>query len=212
MTIDTYLGYLIAVGIFFIHPPGPSQLLFMANSLRFGVRQSVPTMAGDLSANSLQILVAGFGLTGIVALSADFFALVKWAGVAYLVWVGVRTVIAKPKSGADAAPVRKGTLFRQGFVTSAANPYAVIFFAALFPQFIQPDSMIAPQIAILGITYLVIDGALLILLGGASQRVFQWLGGRFHRWVNRVSGALMIAAAILLSFKDMGPSPMASVR
>lgn len=212
MTVDTYLGYLLAVAIFFIHPPGPSQLLFMANALRFGVTRAAPTIAGDLSANAIQMCVAGFGLTGIVALSADFFIAVKWAGVAYLVWVGVRTMIARPKAADKAMAVKRGTLFRQGFVTSAANPYAVIFFAALFPQFIDPSEAVGPQVAILGVTYLVVDGTLLLALGAVAARVFAWLGGRFHRSVNRISGLLMIAAAILLSFKNMGPAAAVTPR
>ncbi|MBO6726360.1 MAG: LysE family translocator [Rhizobiaceae bacterium] len=204
VTLATYLAYLATVLVFFVHPPGPSQLLFMANSMRHGVRGALPTMAGDLSANSVQILVAGFGLASLVALSAEFFLAVKWAGVLYLVWVGVRTIISSPRSTA-AAP-KRGALFRQGFVTSAANPYAVIFFAALLPQFIDASQPLTPQIAILGITYLVIDGTILLLMGFTSQRLFVMLGGTAHKWANRISGALMIGAAILLSFKDLTPA------
>ncbi len=205
MMLATYLAYLATVAVFFAHPPGPSQLLFMAHSLRQGVRGATPTMAGDLSANAIQILVAGFGLVGVVALSAGFFTAVKWAGVAYLVWIGVRTYRAKPAREASAPKVRRGAMFRQGFITSAANPYAVVFFAALFPQFIDASRPLAAQIAILGVTYIIFDATILVLLGLAAHRAVRLLGGQAHRWINRVSGVLMIAAAVLLSFKQLTP-------
>jgi len=207
MTLHTYLAYLLTVGVFFAHPPGPSQLLFMAHSVRHGVRPATATMAGDLSANSLQIMAAGFGIAGLIVASAEALTIVKWAGVAYLAWIGIRTLISPPDPAGEAAPPRLGrSLFRQGFVTSAANPYAVVFFAALFPQFIDPQRTLAPQIALLGITYLVVDGTLLLMLGVSAQRVFKALGGRAARWMNRVCGGLMILAALLLSQKDIAPA------
>lgn len=204
MTLDVYLAYLATVFIFFAHPPGPSQLLFMANSLRYGVKRSMATMAGDLSANSIQIIIAGFGLVGVIALSADVFLAIKWLGVAYLVWIGVRNILSTGKSKPALRSVNSGQLFRQGFFTSAANPYAVVFFAALFPQFIDPNAALGPQIAILGLTYIIIDGAILLLLGLTVAKVFAVLGSRFERWIGWVSGILMISAAFVLSTRDLG--------
>lgn len=201
MTIETYLLYLATVAVFFAHPPGPSQILFMAGSMQHGVRRAVPILAGDLSANALQIMIAGFGLVGLVALSAGFFTAVKWAGIVYLVYLGLRMILtARAPSGTPSAP-RRTALFRQGFVTSAANPYAVVFFAALFPQFIDPGLPIAPQVAILGVTYLVIDGAILILMGAMSARLFALLGSRFARWTGIVSGLGLLGAAALLALR-----------
>ncbi len=82
MILETYLAYLVAVLIFFAHPPGPSQLLFVAHSMRLNVKKAMPTLAGDLTANSLQIMIAGFGLAGLIQLSATFFLTIKWLGVA----------------------------------------------------------------------------------------------------------------------------------
>jgi threonine/homoserine/homoserine lactone efflux protein len=212
MTIEAYLAYLATVLVFFAHPPGPSQLLFMANSLRYGVRRSTSTMAGDLFANSLQIVIAGFGLVGVIAASANVFVAIKWLGVAYLVWIGLRSMLSAGKGRSTKSSASPALLFRQGFLTSAANPYAVVFFAALFPQFIDPSAPLAGQIAILGATYLVIDGAILLLFGMAVKRVFSVLGSKFERWVDRVSGTLMIVAAVLLSTRDFGAQPVERTR
>ncbi|MEM8754383.1 MAG: LysE family translocator [Pseudomonadota bacterium] len=205
MTADVYFAYLVVVGVFFATPPDTSQLLLMSNSATHGLRRSLATAAGDLSANVLQMTAAGFGLTAIIASSAEALTYVKWAGAAYLAWIGLKLFLSK--AGAEPSAPRSrlgaGALFRQGFLTSAANPYAVIFFAALFPQFIDPSAALAPQLVILGATYLVVDGATLIAWGWAAERGAERLRRFGGATVNRVSGALMIAAAALLASKDI---------
>ncbi|HGG65046.1 MAG TPA: LysE family translocator [Rhodobacteraceae bacterium] len=205
--METYLIYLAAVAVFFATPPDTSQLLIISNSVRHGLRRSAYTIAGDLTANSLQMTGAAFGLAAIIATSASAFIWIKWLGVAYLVWIGIQLILTKDQTD-DVAANASGQsfrLFRQGFVTSMANPYAVVFFGALFPQFIDPTIPVLPQLLILGVTYLVVDGAILLLWG--------WLGGhaatalkRFSfGLVNKVCGTLMIGAAALLASKDFQP-------
>lgn len=202
---ETYLAYIATVLVFFAHPPGPGQLLFMANSMKFGVRRALPVIAGNHGANVIQMLLAGFGLVGTIAASADLFLIVKWLGVAYLLWLGIAT-IRRGKSRRDLRKAdRTSSLVRQGFVTAAANPYAVMFFAALFPQFIDPAAPIGPQILILGATYLVIDGLILLAMGASASRLLTLLGERALSVMNRVSGALMVLAAGLLALRGFEP-------
>ena len=202
MTLETYLLYLGVVAAFFATPPDTSQLLIISNSLRHGLRRSLATVAGDLSANALQMTLAAFGLTAVIATNADALWIVKWAGVAYLAWIGARLLLARPKATApDAAP--GGRLFRQGFVTSSANPYAVVFFGALFPQFIDTAQPVWPQLLILGLTYVVVDGLILLLWGWAALRTLGRVRQLTGVWINRVSGCLMIGAAVLLGLKDI---------
>ncbi len=207
MTLQTYLAYLATVGIFFATPPGPSQVLMIANSMTHGLRPSLATAAGDLSANALQMTAAAFGLAAVLATSADALQVVKWAGVAYLAYVGIRTFRSPPPALARGAAANGARLFRQGFFTSAANPKAVFFFAALFPQFIDATLPIWPQLLILGATYIAVDGTILVLYGSASERVAGRFGGPFMRSLNRISGSLMIAAAALLALKDVEAAP-----
>lgn len=204
--METYTLYLMAVAAFFATPPDTSQLLMISTSLKNGVRRSTALIAGDLSANSLQMIAATFGLAVIIASSSTAFQVIKWVGVAYLGWIGLSLALSKPKNGIDAAYNRTSrlALFRQGFLTSSANPYAVIFFAALFPQFIDYTLPIWPQVLILGGTYLLVDGAILVLWGQVSVQAFQRLGFLKTRWVNPVCGFFMIAAATLLAFKNIG--------
>ncbi len=205
MSWETYLAYLATCAVFFATPPDTSQLLVISNSLRCGLRRSLATVAGDLSANSLQMTAAAFGLTAIVALSADALWIVKWIGVAYLLWIGLRLMLTKPAGSGEMAGgvCGVGFLFRQGFLTSSANPYAVIFFGALFPQFIDPTQTVLPQLLVLGSTYLLIDGLTLIAWGWAATASLGQMRGLNSIWINRICGALMVGAAALLGFKDL---------
>ncbi|MEO1138305.1 MAG: LysE family translocator [Pseudomonadota bacterium] len=202
MTVETYLLYLGVLAAFFVTPPDTSQLLIISNTLRHGLRRSLATIAGDLSANSVQMTLAAFGLTAIVAANANALWVVKWAGVAYLLWIGLQLMLSKGKAESPGAAA-KGRLFRQGFVTSSANPYAVVFFGALFPQFMDAGAPILPQLLILGVTYLVVDGLVLLLWGWTAQRTLGRMKALTGVWINRVSGALMIGAAVLLGLKDI---------
>ena len=205
MTFETYLLYLGVLAAFFATPPDTSQLLIMSNAMRHGLRRSLATVAGDLSANVLQMSAAAFGLTAVIAASADALWIVKWLGVAYLVWIGLTLMLSKPEAGRTnaASQARLGLLYRQGFLTSSANPYAVVFFGALFPQFIDPGMPVLPQLLVLGLTYLVVDGATLVLWGWLAQRTLGRIRLLQGVWLNRLSGALMIAAAALLGSRDL---------
>lgn len=204
MTLDIYLAYLAVVAIFFATPPGPSQVLMISNSLRHGWKRSTATIAGDLTANSLQMMAAGFGLAVLISNSAATMNVIKWLGVAYLVYIGIKTLRAPPPSlerdGTSRTSARR--LFFQGFATSASNPKAVLFFAALFPQFIDPLLPIWPQLLILGSTYLIIDGVLLVVWGAGAERALGKLRQN-ARLLNRISGGMIMGAAGLLATKNM---------
>ncbi|MGC1496921.1 MAG: LysE family translocator [Sulfitobacter sp.] len=207
MALETYMIYLAAVAVFFATPPDTSQLLIISNSVRHGLRRSAYTIAGDLTANSLQMTGAAFGLAAIIATSASAFLWIKWLGVAYLVWIGAQLILSKEQKD-DVAANTSGQsfwLFRQGFVTSMANPFAVVFFGALFPQFIDPALPVLPQLFILGVTYIIVDGAILLLWGWLGVRAANALTQFSFGMVNKVCGALMIAAAALLASKDFQP-------
>ncbi len=207
MPLETYLIYLAAVAVFFATPPDTSQLLIISNSIRHGLRKSAYTIAGDLTANSIQMTAAAFGLAAIIATSATAFVWIKWLGVAYLVWIGVQLIRSKDGAGemAAAASGTRFRLFRQGFLTSMANPFAVVFFGALFPQFIDPAAAVLPQLLVLGVTYLVVDGVILVLWGWLGLRATTALKRFCFGAINKVCGGLMIAAAALLATKDFEP-------
>lgn len=204
MSLDVYLIYLTVCAVFFATPPGPSQILMISHSAVYGWRRSLPTIAGDLTANALQMTVAAFGLASVLATSAAALSVVKWLGVAYLLWMAIRTFRTAPsKLAVKESKKLRGMFACRAFLTSAANPKAVFFFAALFPQFITPDQSVWPQLLILGSTYLAIDGMLLLLYGYLADRSAAKLQRLVSGRLNQISGVMMGIAAFLLALRDV---------
>lgn len=205
MSSEVWLLYVTTV-LVFMATPGPSHLLMLSNAMRHGFKPSLATAAGDLSANALQMLAAGLGLAALLVTSQNALSIIKWAGAAYLLWMGVRLLrqANTAHAGAKPAPTPKlKTLWFQGFFTSAANPKAVVFFAALFPQFISIEQPFAAQFFILSITYLVIDGAFLTSYGAGAGWLAKRLKGRAAAMLDRIGGAFLIGAAIMLGLKTL---------
>lgn len=203
MTTDTWLLYVATVLILMI-TPGPSHLLMLSVSMSNGFQRSLATAAGDLSANVLQIVLAGFGLAAVITSSQYGLTIIKWAGVAYLVWIGIRQILAsfQGKDGSmKMPPASLRVLWFRGFVTSAANPKAIVFFAALFPQFLDPQHALVPQIAILGASYIFIDACFLASYGKGADWLAQKMHSHHKFWIQRAAGTSLIAAAILLGLR-----------
>lgn len=204
MGVEIWLVYVGTI-LVLMSTPGPSQLLMLSNSISSGFRKSIFTAAGDLTANFIQMIVASVGLVGIIASSREFFVVVKWAGVGYLVYLGLRLILSRSSTefGGQKQERSNRALYWQGFVTSAANPKAVIFFAALFPQFIDPNKALPEQFVVLSSTYLLIDATFLCLYGKFADWAGKKLIPTARQHLNKISGSLLIGAAILLGLKDV---------
>ena len=207
MTLDTWFIY-VATVLALMSTPGPSQLLMLSNSARNGFRRGTATAFGDLTANAIQMLLAGLGLGAVLAASAGSLLIIKWLGVAYLLFLGIKMIRkSRIQENADSQPQTRDSLkslWLQGFLTSAANPKAVVFFAALFPQFIDPGIAIASQLIILSVTYLIIDAIFLSIYGISASWIAEKLKGNTRTYIDRVGGSFVIAAAILLGVKTVG--------
>ncbi len=204
MTLEVWLLYIGTI-LLFMSTPGPSHLLMISVSMSNGFRRSLATAAGDLSANAIQILLAGFGLAAIVMSSRYGFAIVKWLGVAYLAWIGIRTILISFRDQGETQNIPRaslGNLWLRGFITSAANPKAVVFFAALFPQFIDPQRPVLAQILLLGSTYIVIDGLFLASYGKGASWIAERISDHFKNWIERISGLGLIVTAIILGLRS----------
>ena len=208
MTIEIWFVYIVTV-LVLMSTPGPSQLLILSNSISNGFKRSLFTAAGDLSANFLQMVVASVGLVGVISSSQEFFLVIKWAGVFYLVYLGLKLIFSKNQiSVAGEKQIRSGhSLYWQGFITSAANPKAVIFFAALFPQFINPRDDLLIQFSILSSTYLILDAIFLSFYGKFAEWVSLKLVPSARLHLNKISGGFLIFAAILLGLKEVDHNP-----
>lgn len=155
--------------VFFAATPDTSHLLIISNSIRFG-KNAANRQSLSISANCLQMTVAVFGLAAVIANFAIAFAIVRWLVVFYLAWIGIKLFLSK-KSASNAKHSSSGELLRkyqQGIFTPMTNPFAAPIFAALFPQYIDTNIADIPQLTILGVTHILVDGTILSVLSLAG--------------------------------------------
>jgi homoserine/homoserine lactone efflux protein len=206
MDLDLYLAFLVATTVLILLP-GPNVTLLVANSLAHGPRRALITLAGTSTAIALQLLVVALGMSSLILVLAQWFEWLRWAGVAYLIYLGIQQWRAAPVAldDVESVTVRSNTLFWQGVLVSATNPKTLFFYAAFFPQFVDPAGPPGPQLALLSATFLVIatvlDGAYAILAG----RLRPWLRSRRRaRLRNRLAASFLIAAALGLALARRG--------
>jgi threonine/homoserine/homoserine lactone efflux protein len=172
--------------------PGPSVLFVISRGVVLGRRAALATVVGNCAGVYVQVAAVALGLGVVVERSAALYTAVKLAGAAYLVWLGVRTYVRRRSLAASLrGPVERTSdrrILREGFVVGVTNPKAAVFFAAILPQFTDPDLGHVPlQMLILGLVFtliaLVLDGIWALLAGtardrlAASPRTLEAIGG-----------------------------------
>jgi len=172
-------------------------LLVVSLALTRGARAGVAGSLGILGANAFYFILSATGIGAALLTSWQLFSLIKWLGAAYLVWLGARMLFGPARGPivAEATPREPAAPLRHGLITQGANPKALVFFTALLPQFVDPTHAVAPQIAVLGISSILIEFAVLSLYVAVCQRA----RGMMHRpgfasALNRTGGALLIGA------------------
>jgi len=202
MTVELWLSFVGTVLIIGI-TPGPSVLLATANSMSYGSKKTIGTILGDLTANSLQIVLSSLGLASLVISYGEIFGIIKWIGVGYLIYMGISKIMSKPVAGNFRQKKKSRSFFKlyqEGFFMSASNPKAIVFFAALFPLFINEQFAFIPQVFILGGTYLAIDGICLFIYVKFASKLKQYLEDKEKVHLqNKIIGSLLIFSGMMLS-------------
>ena len=195
MALHTWWLYVTAVFLI-AGTPGPNMLHVMVQSIHHGPRRALFSMAGLMSAVLLCLLASAMGLGALLKASPRVFDVLRYAGAAYLLWLGIKAWRAPVSAGTEADPhtrPRAGALYAAALGTGLSNPKLIIFAAALFPQFLDVNRPFWTQLAILVISFAVIEGGwyLTYALGGRS--LARWLAPA-HRQLrfNRATGALFI--------------------
>jgi len=176
--------------------PGPNMLHVMVQSLHYGPRRATATMGGLLSAVLLCLLASAMGLGALLRAWPHLFDLLRYAGVAYLLWLGVKAWRAEvaPEGAMATAPSRSSrALYGTGLVTGLSNPKLIVFAAALFPQFIDPARAFAPQLAILIGSFMLIECFWYAAYALGGRSLARWLApANRRRLFNRLTGALFV--------------------
>lgn len=184
--------------------PGPAVLLVVSQGMRSGARASLFGASGVIVGDLFYFALSALGLGAILLASQGLFLVIKSAGAVYLVYLGAKMILTGPRTmngGPHAnTAVPYCRLFRQGLLMQLANPKAILFFAALVPQFIDPQMAPAPQFFILGIISVSIQFPTLVLYGWLAAKGGQWFRrSGYAAWLDRVAGAFLIGAGVRLA-------------
>jgi threonine/homoserine/homoserine lactone efflux protein len=200
MSLHLYLAF-VAACIALALIPGPVVTLVIANGLRHGTRAALTNILGVQVGLAIVIGIVGVGLTSLMATMGYWFDWVRFAGAAYLVWLGIK-LIRFPVAAVDAdapPPPPRGGFFLQGFLVLLSNPKVLVFFGAFIPQFVDMNKDHLSQVALLGVTFMVtgaITDSILALLAGRARLFFS---GPRTRLVSRISGGFMIGGGVWLA-------------
>ena len=200
MSLQVYLAFVVAC-IALALLPGPVVTLMIANGLRYGTRAALTNILGVQAGLAIVIGIVAVGLTSLMATMGYWFDWVRFAGAAYLVWLGIK-LVRSPVEGVKAdepPPPPRGGFFLQGFLVLLSNPKVLVFFGAFIPQFMDMNRDHVSQVTLLGVTFMVIAGltdGLYALLAGRARTFFS---ARRTRLVSRISGGFMIGGGIWLA-------------
>ncbi len=201
MTLTTYLLYLAAVALLVLSP-GPTMLMCITTALNHGPRKAMTSVAGSVSAVLCVMLLSALGLGALLAASEAAFNAAKFIGAAYLIWLGIKTFRSEANTldpSTERATPSGRSFYLRGFLIGASNPKALLFFAAFFPQFLNPAMPFAPQFTVLALTFVGFEFAVLTIYALGVSRIAPLLreSGPI-RWINRLCGGLFTVMGGLL--------------
>ena len=206
MTLSTWLLFVAAVFVLTV-TPGPSVFICVSTSVQSGPHRALWVALGSTTAIVGIMTLSALGLGALLAASETLFSTLKWLGAAYLAYLGITALlapasdfaIAEPGANGPAVKTRRAS-FMTGFWVGASNPKALLFFGALFPQFIDPASAQAPQFLVLGSTFVFFELLWLAVYIVGAGRAKTWLAQpRRALAFNRVTGVVFLALAGLLA-------------
>jgi threonine/homoserine/homoserine lactone efflux protein len=188
--------------------PGPAVVYILARTLSQGRASGLASVAGVALGNLGNALGAAVGLAALFAVSSAAFTVVKWAGAAYLIWMGVKMLrsadAADTTLKAEVPPLQRRRIFRDGFVVALLNPKTALFFAAFLPQFMTPHAPHLAQSLALGASFVAVAACTDLFYVMAASLVASRIGqlGAHARWGQRAAGASFIGLGVLTAFSS----------
>jgi threonine/homoserine/homoserine lactone efflux protein len=199
MSIETWLAFVAASAILLLIP-GPTILTVISYSVTHGKRAKAALVAGVALGDSTALVLSLLGLGALLATSALWFSVIKFAGGLYLLYLGIRLARAGIASALPAKPdaaTSRWRLFANTYAVTALNPKGIVFFVAFLPQFIAPGSDVSRQLWILAVTFVVmaaVNATLYAVFAGSAARLLA--SPRSQRYFNVTGGSLLSAAGI----------------
>lgn len=205
MSIETWLVF-IAASLTLTMTPGPSILLGVVHSIRYGAKKTIFTALGDISANFIQMIIVAVGLGIVVSSSEAAFTAIKWFGVVTLLYMAIKMFfdslrLESSTPGSSQESIEAHKLYISGFLVAAGNPKAIVFFTAFFPQFIDITEPLLPQMLIMCPTMAVLDFTWVMLYAVTARKFLSFIQTHPSH-INRLGGIALLGAAILLAITD----------
>ena len=196
---ENYFIYIQLIMFYFI-TPGPPRVVIVSNTINHGLRKSVWTAIGDISANFVQATLVTFVIGSLLIDNPSIFIYFKWAGVLYLLYLAYETFSQKIQKANVGYKNLKSNLamFRDGFVVAGLSPKALVFFGTIFISFINFDKNVISQFLILIFTWMSLDFLSLMVYGLAARKVASWLKSN-PRILNTISACVLIVIAIYVA-------------
>ena len=196
---------LVGAGTLISVTPGAGAIFTMSNSLNSGFRRSIWGILGQQVALVIHIVIVALGVGVLVSNSPLIFNIIRYAGAAYLVYLGIRQFLHKPDLDKESVEEKKNepalSMFQRGIWVNLLNPKAIVFFLAFMPQFIRPNEPLLQQYVVLTATVIVIDIMVMWFFFALAARSFQRFTHNAHgqKILNRVFGCLFVLVGVLLA-------------
>ena len=199
MNLELFSAFLLITFVLVI-VPGPIVTLVIATGATQGTRAAMVTVAGSTLGNALLVGTIAFSLNVIIQYTAAIFEVLRWAGAAYLVWLGVQAWRHAGEAAAAVDVPRDRVHFRRGLVVALSNPKTIAFFTAFLPQFVDPHYPAGTQLAVMcavAIPMAALSDMGWAIAAGAGRSFF--LRRANAKWLGRLSGVALIGGGVWLS-------------
>jgi len=201
MNFEVWIAFIMATAIV-TSLPGPTMLLVIGHSMVSGYKIALFTISGVILADCVLLCLALIGVGAVLSSSAIAFNMMKWLGVIYLMYIGVKQWLLKPDDVEGSVLIVKKEnvkrMFLQGFLTTLLNPKLIGFFMAFLPQFISAERSMLPQIVMLVSTFLCVVFIILCGYSLLASKMKKWLKHpKFIEHMNKVSGVTLIGAGLM---------------
>ena len=202
LPVDYFL--FLQIAFFLTITPGTPRVVIVTYAINYGIKRSAITATGDVSANTVQMILVAFGVGTLVYVYPNILNYLKWMGILYLLYIAFDLVKSSKNLDFDKSLSEKSnlSLFRDGFLVAFFSPKAWVFFGAIFPQFLNLEGDFTIQLVILIISWVILDFSTLMLYGFTAQKIVSWLKTN-PRTINTISACALIVIAIIIAYTNI---------
>ena len=198
LPVDYFL--FLQIAFFLTITPGTPRVVIVTYAINYGLKRSVITAVGDVSANTLQMILVAFGAGFLVSAYPNILNYLRWIGILYLFYIAFDLFKSSKNLDFNKSFATKSNLalFRDGFLVAFLSPKAWVFFGAIFPQFLNLEGDFVIQLIILVISWVILDFSTLMLYGFIAQKIVNWFETN-PKTINTISACALIIIAIIIA-------------